>query len=310
MNKIAFFSTSSRPIKSLEELSKKFEVVCIVTKEDKIIGKNKIATPNEVKSFAIKNNIPFIELGKFNLEMREKVIQMISELKPDIALSFDFGFIIPKDLLSIPKFGFINTHFSLLPKHRGASAVQFAILNDDSEYGITYHLVDATLDTGDIIYQSKYPLDENLKSEEAYKFLFEVASRELPKVISRYILGELLPFPQDHALATYTYSKTNPKHTFIFKEDAILNPEKSERTIFREIKAFNPWPLLEANIPDLTHLKQFSNYVVKKGKENSKVKILDANYTNNQLTITEVTVIGGKRLKMNEFFNGYFDKVR
>lgn len=308
MNKIAFFSTSSRPIKSLLELSKKFEIVLIVTKEDKVIGKNRTATPNEVKSFAIKNNIPFVELSKFNMEMREKVVQLISKLKPDVALSFDFGFIIPKDLLSLPKFGFINTHFSLLPKHRGASAVQFAILNDDSEFGITYHIVDATLDTGDIIYQSKYLLDENLKSDEAYSFLFEIASKELPDVLSKYLLGELIPLSQDHNLATYTYSKTNPKHTFIFKEDAILNPEKSEREIFREIKAFNPWPLLEANILDLLRLKQFSNYSVKKGKENNKIKILDANYANNQLIITEVTVVGGKRLKINEFLNGYFDK--
>lgn len=308
MNKIAFFSTSSRPIKSLEELSKRFEIVFIVTKEDKIIGKNKIPTPNEVKNFAIKNQIPFIELNKFNQEMKQKVIQMILDYKPDIAISFDFGFIIPKDLLNLPKFGFVNTHFSLLPKHRGASAVQFAMLNDDKEYGITYHLIDASLDTGDIIYQSRYPLNESLKADEAYNFLFEKSIIELPDTISKYLKGHLKPEPQDHSLATYTYSKTNPKHTFIFKEDAVLDPNKNERQLYREIKAFNPWPLLEASLKDLTTLSQFSNLKIKKGKENSKVKILDAEFKDNRLYITEITVVGGKKLTIKDFISGYFDK--
>ena len=309
MNKIAFFSTSSRPIKTLEELSKHFEIVFIVTKEDKVIGKNKAPTPNEVKKFAIKNNIPFIELSKFNLEMKEKVTQLILNYKPDIALSFDFGFIIPKDLLKLPKFGFVNTHFSLLPKHRGASAVQFAILNDDKEFGITYHMIDASLDTGEIIYQSKYELNENMNSDQAYSFLFEKSINELPDIISKFIEGELKSTPQDHNLASYTFSKSNPKHTFIYKEDALFNLSKNERQIFREIKAYNAWPLLEANISDLLKLSQFSSLKLKNGKENLKVKIIDGVFSNNQLFITEVTVVGGKKLDIKNFINGYFDKI-
>jgi methionyl-tRNA formyltransferase len=306
MNKIAFFSTSSRPIKSLEKLYKDFEIVLIVTKEDKIIGKNKSTTPNDVKKFAISNNIKHIELSKFTLEAKEEVKRQIEELKPEIILSFDFGFIIPKDLLKISKYGIVNTHFSLLPKHRGASAVQFAILSDEKEYGITYHLVDATLDTGDIIYQSRYPLPEDFNSEDAYQFLFNTASNELPKVIRDFIDNKLTTTPQNHSEASYTFSKFNPKHTFIFKEDAIFDNKKSERQLFREIKAYNPWPLLEASISDLLTLKQFQGYKIKRDKNLVKIKINDAKYQNNQLNITNVTVIGGKKLNIKEFLNGYF----
>jgi len=306
MNKIAFFSTSSRPIKSLENLSKEYQIVLIVTKEDKIIGSSKKPTPNEIKKFAIENNIRLVELSKFNIETKQQVKNLLEELKPEVVLSFDFGFIIPKELLNIPNLEFINTHFSLLPKYRGASAVQFAIIEDEKEFGITYHHIDASLDTGDIIYQSKYPLEQNFTSFEAYNFLFEKAALELPKVLKKYLNKDLLSTPQDHAKSSYTYSKSFPKQTFIFKEDAILDNKKSERQIFREIKAFNPWPLLETTIQDLLFLKQFQNYKIKEGKTNLKIKINNAEFENNQLKITEITVVGGKKLSIKEFLNGYF----
>jgi len=306
MNKIAFFSTSSRPIKSLENLAKENQIVLIVTKEDKIIGSSKNPVPNEIKKFAIKNNIRFLELSKFNLEAKQEVKTLLEDLKPEVVLSFDFGFIIPKELLNIPKLGFINTHFSLLPKYRGASAVQFAILGDEKEFGITYHLIDASLDTGDIIFQSRYPLEQNFTSLEGYNFLFEKASSERPKVLKKYLNSELKPIPQDHYKYSYTYYKSFPKHTFIFKEDAFFDKTKNEREIFRQVKAYNPWPLLEASIQDLQNLKQLQNYKIKEGKNNLRVKINNADFEENQIKITELTVIGGKKLSIKEFLNGYF----
>ena len=304
MNKIAFFSTSSRPIKSLEELAKNFEITLIVTKNDKIIGKAKSPTPNEVKKFAIDKNITLFEIDKFDSIKKEELFRLLNEIKPDLCVTFDFGFIVPKSLFDIPSKGFINTHFSLLPKHRGASAVQFAILNDDKEFGITYHLIDASLDTGDIIYQSKFSLDENLNSGQAYEFLFNQASEEITTILKKYINNELHPLPQEHQGATYTYSKTNPKHTFIFKEDAVIEDGDSERKIFRKVKAFNPWPLLRVELKELLKLKQFSNLHPKNQNE-VYLKINDARFINGCLDITEVTVENGKKLTIKDFISGY-----
>ena len=304
MNKIAFFSTSSRPIKALEALARNFEISLIVTKNDKIIGKSKFPTPNEIKKFAIKNQIPLFEIEKFDLNKKEELLNLLKEIKPDLCLTFDFGFIVPKSLFDIPTKGFINTHFSLLPKHRGASAVQFAILSDDKEFGITYHLIDASLDTGDIIYQSKFPLDENLNSGQAYEYLFEEASKEVTNVLKKYLNNELSPLPQEHEMATYTYSKSNPKHTFIFKEDAVIEAGDTERIIFRKIKSYNPWPLLRVEIKELLRLNQFSNLKPKNQNE-VYLKINDAMFINGSLVITEVTVENGKKLTIKDFISGY-----
>lgn len=308
MNKIAFFSTSSRPIKALKELSKKFDICLIVTKSDKIIGKNKEKTPNEVKKFSIENNIKLFEIEKFNTETKENLKQVLQNLAPELCLTFDFGYIVPKDLFDIPKFNFVNIHFSLLPKHRGASAVQFAILNDDKEYGITYHLIDATLDTGDILYQSKFSLDENLNSEEAYTFLFDKCSIEISEILKKYLENKLKPAPQDHSKATYTYSKTNPKHTFIFKEDAFINEVENERKLFRKIKAFNPWPKPQIKTSLMLKLTQFKDFKIKNPEHDPILKINNANYSNNQLQITEVTVLNGKTLNIKDFISGYLIK--
>ena len=308
MNKIAFFSTSSRPIKALETLSKNFDIRLIVTKTDKLIGRNKEKTPNEVKLFAIKNKIQLFEIDKLNSETKPLLKETLEKSQVDIAITFDFGFIIPKDLFEIPRKGFINVHFSLLPKYRGASAVQFAILNDDKEYGVTYHLIDTTLDTGDILEQTKYPLNENFNSEEAYNFLFDRCAGEISQIINRYLNCEISPTPQNHSQAVYTYSKTNPKATFIFKEDAILEDFSNERKIFREIKAFNPWPKPQTQASDLLKLSQFKNYELKDLSFNPILKINNALFESGQVKITEVTVLNGKNLKIQNFISGYLKK--
>ncbi len=97
MNKLAFFSTSSRPIKALEELSKNFDIKLIVTKTDKIIGRNKEKTPNDVKLFAIKNNIELFEIDKFNKESKFLLKETLEKLQVDLAVTFDFGFIYDAD---------------------------------------------------------------------------------------------------------------------------------------------------------------------------------------------------------------------
>ena len=207
-------------------------------------------------------------------------------------------------MFDIPIKGFINTHFSLLPKHRGASAVQFAILNDDKEFGITYHLIDASLDTGDIIYQSKFSLNENLSSGQAYEYLFDEASKEISNVLKKYLANETSPLPQDHGAASYTYSKSNPKHTFIFKEDAVIETGDTDRKIFRKIKAFNPWPLLRVELKELLQLKQFSNLKPKNQNE-VYLKVNEAIFVNEHLEITAVTVENGKKLNIKDFISGY-----
>jgi methionyl-tRNA formyltransferase len=309
MTKIALFSTSSRTIETAKVLKDNFKLDLIVTKTDKIVGRNKNPESNEIKKFAIENSIDFIEIEKFDLAKKEEVFEKMQEKEIELAVSFDFGFIIPEKLFNYPKYKFINIHFSLLPKHRGASAVQFAILGDEQEYGITYHYVSAKLDCGEILYQSVYPLNEGFNSAEAYEFLFKETSKEIVNVLKDIISEKLTPKQQNEDFSSITYSKTNPKHTFIFKEDAYSDLNEAERLLFRKIKAYNPWPILYTEIKNLSKLNQFKNLKLKKNvDENLIVKISDANFKNNHLEITELTPSGKKKTLIKEFINGFFEK--
>ncbi len=307
MTKIVFLSTSSRPLESLKKLKDTFDICLIVTKTDRSIGKSKKKVPNKIKTFAQENNIRLFEIEKMDSFTKDNLQNTFTKLNPDLAVTFDFGYIIPKNVLDIPSIVFINIHFSLLPKYRGASAVQFAILNDEKEYGITYHLIDANLDTGDILYQSKYNLDESLNSEEAYQYLFNKASVEIVEVINNYLSGKLTPTKQNSAEASYTYSNSKPKSTFIFKEDAFISEFKSERELYRQIKAYNPWPKPQVKASFFLKLNQFQRLELK--KDDPLVKINDANYQNNKIEITEVTILNGKTLVVKDFISGYFKKM-
>lgn len=309
MNNIALFTTSSRTIDTAKLLFEKFNLKLIVTKTDKIIGRNKIPEPNEVKKFALENNIEFVEIDKLDLIKREEILNKMVENKIELGISFDFGFIIPEKLFDFPKYKFVNIHFSLLPKHRGASAVQFAILADEKDYGITYHYISAKLDCGDILYQSIYKLNENLTSAEAYEYLFKKTTEEIEEVINNILEEKYSPIKQNEDFSSITYSKTNPKHTFIFKEDAYSDLSENERLLFRKIKAYNPWPILYTELKNVSKLNEFNGFKIKSNlDENTIIKISNANFENGTLKLTEITPSGKKKMNSKEFLNGYFEK--
>ncbi len=207
----------------------------------------------------------------------------------------------PEELINTPKFKLINIHFSLLPKYRGASPVQQAILNGDETTGITYYIMDKGMDTGAILQQVEYKIPANLTAGELYQKLFVLAAQKLPQVVNDYVSQIITPLPQDNARATYTYSKTHPKNTFIYKEDAKIDWNAGAAQIERQTRAYNPWPIAWTTLGDLKqvfHVKPDKN-------ENLKVKIFEATVEKNELNIKKIQVEGGKVLSWKEFTNGY-----
>ncbi len=229
--KIAFFGTSNRSIPILNALKANFELVLCITKEDSKAGRHQVLRENGVKTWAKSNNIPYICIQKLDNEGVFKVIGPLKSYAVDIGVVADFSLIIKQEIIDTPPFKLINIHFSLLPKYRGACPVQFAILNGDTKTGITFYLMDKNMDTGKILAQVEYTLIGSETSGELYKILFEIAAQKLPNVIKEYVSGKTTPLPQNdtqatldariaRSTATYTYSKTHPKNTFIYKEDA------------------------------------------------------------------------------------------
>ena len=147
--KIVYFGSDEIGINCLEELKKKYKLVCVITSPDRPKGRGLKLTPTPVKEWAEKNKIPLLQPEKFDPQFTEK----LKKLNPSLIVLFSYGKKIPSDILKIPEFGAINIHPSLLPKYRGAAPVEWALIKGEKETGITVIKMDEKIDHGEIIVQ-------------------------------------------------------------------------------------------------------------------------------------------------------------
>jgi methionyl-tRNA formyltransferase len=310
--KVIFFGTSDRSTPILEALKINFDLVLCITKKDKKVGRKHVLKETEVKKWAKLNNTDFIGINSLKNEDLELVIKKIEELKPDYGVVADFGFIIPKKVIDLMNGQIINVHFSLLPKYRGASPVQHAILNGDKITGITYYLLDEKMDTGNIIHQIEYIIDTEATSGQIYEILFKIASEKLPDVIKKLHSNELKPIPQDNNKATYTFSPSHPKSTYIFKEDARIDWNQNPNKIERAIRAYNPWPIAWTTLQDMENSNTLSEKIPLKDHvdRNLKIKIYNSHVEDGKLKVGELQVEGKNKLKWDEFRNGYVKRMK
>lgn len=307
--KVVFFGTSDRSVPIMESLKANFDLVLCVTKEDVLVGRHQTPKEVEVKKWAKANGVKFVTIRESPNKEKETIIEQIKSSKAVVGLVADFGYIIPQEILDIFPKSLINIHFSLLPKYRGASPVQFAILNGDQETGVTYQLMEYALDTGPTIGQLPYPLTGTETSGELYKTLFEKSAEHLPVVLHNYLNGKITPQPQDEKQASYTYSPSRPKTTFIYKEDGKLNWNAPVKKLDAVVRAFNPWPIAWTTLGDMresqdkivgfTELKD-PNHASKVAKIHSAQLSLDG-----RLGISQIQLEGGKTLLWEQFKNGY-----
>ena len=304
--KVAFFGTSDRSIPIIKALHDSFELVLCITKTDTKAGRKQELKETAVKTWAKKHEVDYFCIDSIK-DSKEDIIRSLKNHKVSLGAVADFSFIIPASIIDAPKHGLINMHFSLLPKLRGASPVQHAILQGLEETGITYYLMDENMDTGDILHQISYPLDQTETSGFLYDKLFPLAAENLLQVINDYVSGKTKPQPQNHQDATYCYSKTRPQTTHVFKDDAKIDWQEDPLYIERKIRAFYPWPVawttlgkLEKNekLPGLIQLKP-SSYA------NLRVKIISAEPSNGKLKIKKLQVEGKNEIDWMGFVNGY-----
>jgi len=310
--KIVFFGTSDRSLPILNSLKDNFNLILCVTKSDTVVGRNKDTRETEVKKWATQNDIKFIAIDSLKGENLEHLINTFKKDKPDIGVVADFSFMIPKSIIDAFNGNLINVHFSLLPKYRGASPVQHAILNGDEYTGVTYYLLDENMDEGDILSQFEYKIDPDITSGELYSTLFKLSAQNLPKTIKNYLEGKVTPIKQDNSKATYTISKTNPKHTFIYKQDALIDWQQNAEKIHRAIRAYNPWPIAWTYLGDLeTTQLIFESIKLKPNvNRNLKVKIFSTSINDEKLKINQLQVEGKNKSDWVSFVNGYCEKSK
>lgn len=237
--RIIFLGTPIFAVNCLDALvESKHEVVAIVTQPDKPSERGNKIEFSEVKKYALSKNIPLFQFPKIS---RDGIIDL-KALEPDLMVTAAYGQILSQEVLDIPKYGTINVHASLLPKYRGASPIQTAVINGDSETGVTIMKTEIGLDTGDIIDTIKTPIFENETAGEVCDRLSVLGAHLLLEVIDKIELGTAKFIKQEHISATVT-SK-------IKKDDCNINWAKSTKEIKCLILGANPNPIARTTLND------------------------------------------------------------
>lgn len=272
--KIIFAGTPEFGAVVLEKLIKDgFPPILVITETDKPVGRKKIITPPPVKVTAQNYKIPVVQPEKI-LNLKSEILN----LEPDLIVVAAYGQILPREILNIPKYGCLNVHPSLLPKYRGSTPVQSAILNGDKETGVTIMLMDEGIDTGPILSQRKNTVGPNETAKELHDRLAHLGSEILIDVIPDWIDGKIKPLPQNEKEAIYTKILT--------RDDGEINWKKSPQEVDRQIRAYSPWP---------------GAYTIYKGK---RIKVLQARLENDKLIIEIIQPEGKKPMSFQDFLRG------
>jgi methionyl-tRNA formyltransferase len=261
--RIVFMGSPEYAVKILDELNKNFEIVAVYTQPDKPVGRKKILTPTPVKKYALQNGIEvFTPVSLKN--------ENLSRFEPDFIVVAAYGLLLPKNILDTAPC--INLHASLLPKYRGASPIQSAILNGDKYTGVTAMLMDEGLDTGDILCLD-YTEIGNKTSIDLFDELAEIGAKQSVYVINNF--KKIKPLKQIDALSSYS-PKIKKDDGFVDFEDALV--------IDRKYRAYMPWPGIFTNEFKIIEMK-----LIDVDSKNNKGKILD---------ISDGVVVGCKKGKI------------
>ena len=159
------------------------EIPAVVTVPDKPKGRGMKLIPCEVKEYAVEKNIKVYQPEK--LRENKEIVNILKDINPDVICVVAYGKIIPKEILEIPKYGCVNVHPSLLPQYRGSAPIQWAILNGDKETGVTTMYLDEGMDSGDIILQTKTPIDKDETSGELWDRLSKIGAELLVETLEK-----------------------------------------------------------------------------------------------------------------------------
>lgn len=229
--RVVFMGSPDFALPILESLARHYEVVGVITQPDRPAGRGRLLTSPPVKQLAQELRLPVIQPRR----LREpEAMEKLQAWKADLIVVAAFGQILRLEVLSLPQFGCVNVHASLLPRWRGAAPIQAAILNGDEKTGITIMLMDTGVDTGPILSQRATPIfpDETAGSLSAR--LARLGAELLIETLPAYLSGDLKPQPQDESLASYA--------PMLKKEDGLLDFTQPAEYLARKVRAFNPWP--------------------------------------------------------------------
>jgi len=297
---VVFMGTPDFAVPALKALSEyDCRVSLVVTQPDKPKGRGRKLTPPPAKVAATALGFPVIQPDSVKTD---GFYHQISEIAPDLMVVVAFGHVLPKKILEIPTYGAINIHASLLPKFRGPAPIQWAIINGETETGITTMLMDKGLDTGEILLTLKTPIFPDDTAGTLHDRLALDGAEALKKTLQGLENQSIRPMSQQHALATYA--------PMLSKKDGRIDWSLSATKIEQFIRGMTPWPgaftfygdkrlkIFKAKTKSMNTSEE-AGKVIKGFSNELRVATGDG-----ALLITEIQSSSGKRLNISDFLRG------
>lgn len=293
--KFIFAGTTEFGIPSIEKLMQAgHELLFCITNPDKPTGRKQVLSPTPIKKWAGELNVKVLQPEKISTALED-----IQAANADIMLVAAYGQIIPKEVFEAPKFGSINIHASILPRYRGASPIQTAILNGEETTGVTLIKMNEKMDQGPMLDMTEFKI-ENRNFLEVYKDLAVVAADLCVEVLPKYVAGELRLQEQAHAQASYTKK--------LSKTDGKIDWTKTAPEIYNQIRALNPepgtWSTLDGKVVKILDAHVLEDPRIELPGKISKNSGLIVKTGSGSLKILKVQPEGKNVMSGQDFING------
>jgi methionyl-tRNA formyltransferase len=299
--KVIFMGTPDFAVGTLKSLiASEHEVTAVVTQPDKPKGRGKAMQFPPVKEVAVEAGIPVLQPRR----VREpETVEAIRNIEADVIVVVAFGQIIPKEILTMKKYGCINVHASLLPKYRGAAPIQWAVIDGEKESGVTTMQMDEGLDTGDMLLKAVVPLEKEETGGSLFDKLSSTGAGLLLETLAGLEKGTILPEKQGESPTAYA--------KMLKKEMGLIDWTKSAEELERLVRGLNPWPSAYSHLNGKT-LKIWQAEVEERDSENEPGTVVCVSKDGfgvqtgkGILKIRELQLEGKKRMDAGAFLRGY-----
>lgn len=304
--RIVFMGTPDFAAASLQKLiDEDYDIAAVFTQPDKPRNRGMSVSYSPVKELALKHDLPVYQPTK----LRDgSFTELLRSLTPDVLVVVAYGRILPEDALTVPTYGAINVHSSLLPKYRGAAPVQWAVLNGDTVTGVSTMYLAPEMDTGDVIYTEETEIGEFETSGELFDRLMVMGAELLAKTLRSVEDGTAPRAKQDESMASYV--------TMLDKSMSPIDWTRSPREIVKHICGLQPWPVATTEING-TSFRIFGAEYTDTATDKMPGSVLCADKRGIELAcgegrslrITELQAPGKKRMRAADYLLGHPIKV-
>lgn len=304
MTKIIFMGTPDFSVPILAKVHKEYGVDLVISQPARPVGRKKVMTDPPVADAA---KLLGIEVYQPESMSTDEALKVVNDIDPDLIITAAFGQLLPENILNVPRLGALNVHASLLPKHRGGAPIHRALINGDSETGVTIMYMAKKLDAGDIISARSIKIEETDNTGILFDKLSRVGTALLLETLPDVLDGTKDRVEQDDAKATFSPN--------ISKSDEVIDFNQSARDVFNQIRGLSPWPvghtmvgdkrlkIFSATLPD-TRATQEPGTITGKSETGFLVAAADG-----LVNITEVQLSGKKKNNALDFINNNSDLI-